>query len=110
MRLVTHSHIVQLYKVMATKTKIYFVIEYAKGGEQFNKVAKGKLKEDAAGKYFQQLISAVACQFLPQLNALSESKRQDGLLHTTCATPAYVAPEVISRTVMGPTPTFGLAG
>lgn len=31
------------------------------------------------------------------LSALAESKRQDGLLHTTCGTPAYVAPEVIKR-------------
>jgi 5'-AMP-activated protein kinase, catalytic alpha subunit len=31
------------------------------------------------------------------LSALSESKRQDGLLHTACGTPAYVAPEVLSR-------------
>ncbi|KAF8402516.1 hypothetical protein HHK36_010601 [Tetracentron sinense] len=122
MRLVIHPHIVQLYEVMATKTKIYFVIEYAKGGELFNKVAKGKLKEDVARKYFQQLISAVDfCHsrgvyhrdLKPEnllldengnlkvsdfgLSALAESKRQDGLLHTTCGTPAYVAPEVISR-------------
>ncbi|GJN14708.1 hypothetical protein PR202_gb01563 [Eleusine coracana subsp. coracana] len=31
------------------------------------------------------------------LSALAESKRQDGLLHTACGTPAYVAPEVLSR-------------
>ncbi|KAG2264785.1 hypothetical protein Bca52824_071864 [Brassica carinata] len=31
------------------------------------------------------------------LSALRESKKQDGLLHTTCGTPAYVAPEVISK-------------
>ncbi|KAL3850544.1 hypothetical protein ACJIZ3_012426 [Penstemon smallii] len=122
MRLVRHPYIVHLYEVMATKTKIYFVIEYAKGGELFNKVAKGKLKEDIARKYFQQLIYAVDfCHsrgvyhrdLKPEnilldenenlkvsdfgLSALSESKRQDGLLHTTCGTPAYVAPEVISR-------------
>ncbi|XP_073311652.1 CBL-interacting protein kinase 2-like [Primulina huaijiensis] len=122
MRLVTHPNIVQLYEVMASKTKIFFVMEYVKGGELFNKVAKGKLKEDAAKKYFQQLISAVDfCHsrgvyhrdLKPEnllldengnlkvsdfgLSALAESKRQDGLLHTTCGTPAYVAPEVINR-------------
>ncbi|XP_008810573.2 CBL-interacting protein kinase 18 [Phoenix dactylifera] len=122
MRLVKHPNIVQLYEVMASKTKIYFVLEYVKGGELFNKVAKGKLKEDVARKYFQQLISAVDyCHsrgvyhrdLKPEnllldengnlkvsdfgLSALAESKRQDGLLHTTCGTPAYVAPEVINR-------------
>ncbi|XP_072954258.1 CBL-interacting protein kinase 11 [Typha angustifolia] len=122
MRLVRHPHIVQLYEVMASKSKIYFVMEYVKGGELFNKVAKGRLKEDVARKYFHQLISAVDyCHsrgvyhrdLKPEnmlldesenlkvsdfgLSALAESKRQDGLLHTTCGTPAYVAPEVISR-------------
>ncbi|XP_058208440.1 CBL-interacting protein kinase 2-like [Rhododendron vialii] len=122
MRLVKHPNIIQLYEVMATKSKIYFVIEYVKGGELFNRVAKGKLKEDVARRYFQQLISAVDfCHsrgvyhrdLKPEnllldengnlkvsdfgLSALAETKRQDGLLHTTCGTPAYVAPEVISR-------------
>lgn len=122
MRLVMHPNIVQLYEVMASKTKIFFVMEYVKGGELFNKVAKGKLKEDAARKYFQQLISAVDfCHsrgvyhrdLKPEnllldengnlkvsdfgLSALAESRRLDGLLHTTCGTPAYVAPEVINR-------------
>uniref|UniRef100_A0A0E0A0M8 non-specific serine/threonine protein kinase n=1 Tax=Oryza glumipatula TaxID=40148 RepID=A0A0E0A0M8_9ORYZ len=31
------------------------------------------------------------------LSALAESRRLDGLLHTACGTPAYVAPEVLSR-------------
>ncbi|KAJ8751512.1 hypothetical protein K2173_016741 [Erythroxylum novogranatense] len=122
MRMVRHPNIVQIYEVMATKSKIFFVLEYAKGGELFNKVAKGRLKEDVARKYFQQLINAVDfCHsrgvyhrdIKPEnllldenenlkitdfgLSALAESKRQDGLLHTTCGTPAYVAPEVINR-------------
>ncbi|KAI4307562.1 hypothetical protein L6164_030733 [Bauhinia variegata] len=59
MRLVRHPNIIQLYEVMATKSKIYFVIEYAKGGELFDKVSKGKLKEELAHKYFQQLVNAV---------------------------------------------------
>ncbi|GAV74676.1 Pkinase domain-containing protein/NAF domain-containing protein [Cephalotus follicularis] len=121
MRLVKHPNVVELYEVMASKTKIYFIMEYVKGGELFNKVAKGKLKEDVARAYFQQLISAVdychsrgVCHrdLKPEnllldeqgnlkvsdfgLSALAESKHQDGLLHTTCGTPAYVAPEVIN--------------
>ncbi|KAF8775467.1 hypothetical protein HU200_004892 [Digitaria exilis] len=100
MRLVKHPNVLQLFEVMASKSKIYFVLEYAKGGELFNKIAKGgKLSEDAARKYFHQLISAVDyCHSRDfGLSALAESKRQDGLLHTTCGTPAYVAPEVLSR-------------
>ncbi|MCD7446648.1 hypothetical protein HAX54_013323 [Datura stramonium] len=31
------------------------------------------------------------------LSAFSDHLRQDGLLHTTCGTPAYVAPEVIGK-------------
>ena len=48
MRLIRHPHVVELYEVMANKTKIYFVMEYVKGGELLNKVSKGKLKQDDA--------------------------------------------------------------
>ncbi|CBI30698.3 unnamed protein product, partial [Vitis vinifera] len=86
------------------------------------KSGQSKLKEDAARKYFQQLIGAVDfCHsrgvyhrdLKPEnllldengdlkvtdfgLSALWDSRRHDGLLHTTCGTPAYVAPEVINK-------------
>ncbi|XP_044412441.1 CBL-interacting protein kinase 28 isoform X2 [Triticum aestivum] len=122
MRIVRHPNVLQLFEVMATRSKIYFILEYAKGGELFNKLAKGKLSEDGARKYFHQLISAIDfCHsrgvyhrdLKPEnllvdeygtlrvsdfgLSALTKSKWRDGLLHTACGTPAYVAPEVLSR-------------
>ncbi|KAE8655580.1 putative Delay of germination 1 [Hibiscus syriacus] len=84
MRIIKHPNVVRLYEVIASKSKIYFVMEYVRGGELFNKVTKGKLKEDNGNLKVSDL-------------GLTESRRQDGLLHTTCGTPAYVAPEVINK-------------
>ncbi|KAI5065327.1 hypothetical protein GOP47_0020022 [Adiantum capillus-veneris] len=121
MKLIKHPNVVQLYEILASKTKVYIVLEYVTGGELFNKIAyKGRLKEDEARKYVQQLINAVDyCHsrgvyhrdLKPEnllvdgngnlkisdfgLSALPQHLREDGLLHTTCGTPNYVAPEVI---------------
>jgi serine/threonine protein kinase len=121
MKLVKHPNIVQIFEVLASKTKIYLVLEYVTGGELFNKILnQGRLREDQSRKYFQQLIDAVDyCHsrgvyhrdLKPEnllldaagnlkisdfgLSALPQQFRADGLLHTTCGTPNYVAPEVI---------------
>ncbi|KAM7267303.1 hypothetical protein ACFE04_009469 [Oxalis oulophora] len=122
MKMVKHPNIVELDEVLASKSKIYFAMELVRGGELFAKVAKGKLREELARFYFQQLISAVDfCHsrgvyhrdLKPEnllldeegnlkvtdfgLSAFAEHLRQDGLLHTSCGTPAYVAPEVIGK-------------
>ncbi|KAL9244733.1 hypothetical protein vseg_018472 [Gypsophila vaccaria] len=122
MRLVRHPNVVELKEVMASKGRIYFVMEYVKGGELFTKISRGKLKEQFSRKYFQQLISAIDyCHsrgvshrdLKPEnllldengdlkvtdfgLSALPEHLRQDGMLHTQCGTPAYVAPEVLRK-------------
>jgi len=123
MKLIRHPNVIRLHEVMASKTKIYIVLEFVTGGELFDKIAsKGRLKEDEARKYFQQLINAVDyCHsrgvfhrdLKPEnllldssgllkvsdfgLSALAQQVREDGLLHTTCGTPNYVAPEVINN-------------
>ncbi|XP_059637771.1 CBL-interacting serine/threonine-protein kinase 6-like [Cornus florida] len=122
MKMVKHPNIVELHEVMASKSRIYFAMEFVRGGELFAKIAKGRLREEVARNYFQQLISAVDfCHsrgvyhrdLKPEnlllddegnlkvtdfgLSAFAEHLKQDGLLHTTCGTPAYVAPEVIGK-------------
>lgn len=122
MKMVRHPNIVELYEVMASKTKIYFAMELVRGGELFSKISKGRLDEESARHYFKQLISAIDfCHsrgvyhrdLKPEnllldengdlkvtdfgLSAFTDHIRQDGLLHTTCGTPAYVAPEIISK-------------
>ncbi|KAK1297128.1 CBL-interacting protein kinase 9 [Acorus calamus] len=121
MKLIKHPNVVNLYEVMASKTKIYMVIEFVDGGELFDKIVNnGRLREDDARRYFQQLVNAVDyCHSrgvyhrdLKPENLLLDSfgvlkvsdfglsafapQIRDGLLHTACGTPNYVAPEVLS--------------
>ncbi|XP_048492886.1 CBL-interacting protein kinase 32 isoform X2 [Beta vulgaris subsp. vulgaris] len=60
MKRIKHPNVIRLYEVMGSKTKIYIVLEYVTGGELFDKIVHhGRMKEDEARKYFQQLINAV---------------------------------------------------
>ncbi|KCV68540.1 CAMK/CAMKL/AMPK protein kinase [Fonticula alba] len=119
LRRLRHPHIIRLYEVIYTATEIYMVMEYVSGGELFDFIVKnGKLSEDDARKRFQQIISAVdychrhrvAHRDLKPENVLLDSEGnvkiadfglsnvlQDGeFLRTSCGSPNYAAPEVIS--------------
>ncbi|KAI5056602.1 hypothetical protein GOP47_0028420 [Adiantum capillus-veneris] len=121
MKLVKHPHVVKLLEVLASKKNVYIILEYVDGGELFDKIVdSGKLDEKEARRYFQQLIRGVDyCHsrgvyhrdLKPEnllldakgnikisdfgLSALSQQQWDDGLFHTTCGTPNYVAPEVM---------------
>lgn len=121
-RLKHHPNILRIHEVMATKTKIFLVVELAAGGELLSRIAGRKtMKESEARRYFQQLISALRfCHrngvahrdVKPQnllldrsgklkvsdfgLSALPE-RIKNGMLHTACGTPAFTAPEILLR-------------
>lgn len=121
-RSLRHPNIIRFKEVFLTPAHLAIVMEYAAGGELFNRICTaGRFSEDEARFFFQQLISGVSyCHSmeichrdlklentllddsrLPRLKICDFGYSKSGLLHSqpksTVGTPAYIAPEVLSR-------------
>ncbi|XP_031430134.1 5'-AMP-activated protein kinase catalytic subunit alpha-2 isoform X2 [Clupea harengus] len=126
LKLFRHPHIIKLYQVISTPTDFFMVMEYVSGGELFDYICKhGRVEDTEARRLFQQIISGVdychrhmvVHRDLKPENVLLDSSKNakiadfglsnmmsDGeFLRTSCGSPNYAAPEVISgRLYAGP--------
>ncbi|XP_072971095.1 serine/threonine-protein kinase SAPK4-like isoform X2 [Typha angustifolia] len=117
-----HPNIIRFKEVALTPTHLAIVMEYAAGGELFERICDaGRFHEDEARYFFQQLISGVSfCHFMqichrdlklentlldgspaPRLKicdfGYSKSSVFQSRARSTVGTPAYIAPEVLAR-------------
>ena len=115
---IRHKNIIQLYEIIEEGDLIYFIMEFAEGGDFFDHISKNtKLTEKQACISFHQLISAV--EYFHSLNivhrdlkpenilldfknnikisdfGLSSIYTNDKLLTTPCGTPSYAPPEML---------------
>ncbi|KAG6401775.1 hypothetical protein SASPL_138640 [Salvia splendens] len=102
-RLFVHPHVIRLYEVIETPTDIYVIMEHVVKGELFDYIVeRGRLQEDEARHFFQQVEFSVELALDGKGNVkvadfgLSNIMRDGHFLRTSCGSPNYAAPEVVS--------------
>ncbi|KAM3311316.1 hypothetical protein ACQJBY_031783 [Aegilops geniculata] len=121
-RSLRHPNIIRFKEVILTPTHLAIVMEYASGGELFERICNaGRFSEDEARFFFQQLLSGVSyCHSMqvchrdlklentlldgstaPRLKICDFGYSKSSVLHSqpksTVGTPAYIAPEVLLK-------------
>ena len=120
LKLLYHPNISQLYETLSTSHNFYIMMEYIDGGDLFEYISTNNyLSEQKSCKYFRQLISAI--EYLNKLgiahrdikpeNILLNSTKttlklidfglsnfcgKDEMLNSSCGSPCYASPEMIS--------------
>ena len=61
MKVVRHPNVVKMYEVLASKSKIFIVLELVTGGELFDMIVAAKSFDETRSRfYFRQLVTGVA--------------------------------------------------
>ena len=120
MKQVQHPHVVKLYEVIDTQSKLYLILEFGDGGDMYDYIMKHDkgLDEDVAKRYFKQIVQAI--HFCHQLHVVHRDLKPENVvffeklgivkltdfgfsnkfvpgskLETSCGSLAYSAPEIL---------------
>jgi len=127
LKIVHHSHVVQLYEIIETPDQLYLIMEYCSGGELFDHiVANGRIEEHEVCRFLHQIVAGI--EQLHRLGVvhrdlkpenllldehsdikvvdfgLSNTFKEGQLLKTACGSPCYAAPEMIAGQHYAPAP------